>query len=41
MALIRNLLFMLALGVFTPLYALIGMACFPFSPQLRHKIIRG
>jgi 1-acyl-sn-glycerol-3-phosphate acyltransferase len=39
--LIRNLLFMLALAVFTPLYALIGMATFPFRPEIRHKIIRG
>jgi 1-acyl-sn-glycerol-3-phosphate acyltransferase len=39
--LIRNLLFMLALGIFTPLYALIGMATFPFRPQTRHKLIRG
>lgn len=41
MVLLRNLLFMLALGVFTPLYALIAMATFPFRPELRHKIIRG
>ena len=41
MVLIRNLLFMLALAVFTPLYALFAMASFPFGPQTRHKIIRG
>ncbi|MBS0356133.1 MAG: 1-acyl-sn-glycerol-3-phosphate acyltransferase [Proteobacteria bacterium] len=41
MVLIRNLLFMLALGIFTPLYALIAMATFPFGPKTRHKIIRG
>ncbi|MBL8457808.1 lysophospholipid acyltransferase family protein [Zoogloea sp.] len=41
MVLIRNLLFMLALAVFTPLYALIGMASFPFGPKTRHKLIRG
>lgn len=41
MVLIRNLLFMLALAVFTPLYALIAMATFPFRPEIRHKIIRG
>lgn len=41
MVLIRNLLFMLALAIFTPLYALIGMATFPFGPETRHKIIRG
>lgn len=41
MVLIRNFLFMLALAVFTPLYALIGMASFPFGPKTRHKLIRG
>lgn len=41
MVFIRNVLFMLALAVFTPLYALIGMATFPFGPETRHKIIRG
>ncbi|MBL0285557.1 MAG: 1-acyl-sn-glycerol-3-phosphate acyltransferase [Zoogloea sp.] len=41
MVLIRNILFMLALAIFTPLYALIAMACFPFGPKLRHRIIRG
>ena len=41
MVLIRNILFMLALAVFTPLYALIGMASFPFGPKTRHKLIRG
>jgi hypothetical protein len=39
--LIRNLLFMLALAVLTPLYALIAMATFPFGPKTRHRIIRG
>ena len=41
MVLIRNLLFMLALVVLTPLYALIAMATFPFGPKTRHRIIRG
>lgn len=41
MVLIRNLLFMLALAVLTPLYALIAMATFPFGPKTRHRIIRG
>ena len=41
MVLIRNLLFMVALAIFTPLYALIGMATFPFGPKTRHKLIRG
>ena len=41
MVLIRNLLFMLALAVLTPLYALIAMASFPFGPKTRHRIIRG
>ncbi|HMV61915.1 MAG TPA: lysophospholipid acyltransferase family protein [Rhodocyclaceae bacterium] len=41
MVLIRNLLFMLALAVFTPLYALIGLLSSPFGPQTRHKLIRG
>lgn len=41
MVLIRNLLFMLVLGIVTPVYALIGMATFPFGPRVRHKIIRG
>jgi len=39
--LIRNLLFMVALAIFTPLYALVGMASFPFGPKIRHKLIRG
>lgn len=34
MVLIRNLLFMLALAVLTPLYALIAMASFPFGPKV-------
>jgi 1-acyl-sn-glycerol-3-phosphate acyltransferase len=41
MVLVRNLLFMLALAIFTPLYALIGMASFAFGPQTRHRLIRG
>ena len=41
MVLIRNILFMIALAIFTPLYALIAMATFPFSPEVRHRIIRG
>jgi 1-acyl-sn-glycerol-3-phosphate acyltransferase len=36
-----QLLFMLALAVLTPLYALIAMATFPFGPKTRHRIIRG
>ncbi|MGL4408704.1 lysophospholipid acyltransferase family protein [Zoogloea sp.] len=41
MFLIRNLLFMLILGVLTPLYALIAILSTPFDPRTRHRLVRG
>ncbi len=41
MFVIRNLLFMLILGVLTPLYALIAILSTPFAPRTRHRLVRG